>query len=235
MLSISIEGCSKVTCHWLEDILNGFLRNIIPLLYQSSLKSFLVPRLTLKAMHTCHKPVQQMHDWVKGHNRQIKDVNAVHFGGNFCVIYPTVVTATMVRQREMFSQMTLAYLRFVTWDWHIRLILFWKIHCWFCRIITRAITGLLWRRTLKRLATYHWLTPTCNVPMAWFRMLLIKHGTVVFWYLLPLLVLPKLIIIIMLIPVLLFYALWIDRALKTSMLCFSQCANAECREVNYWF
>lgn len=44
----------------------------------------------------------------------------------FGVIYPTVVTATMFRQREMFSQMTLAYVRFVTLDWHIQLIMFWK-------------------------------------------------------------------------------------------------------------
>lgn len=88
------------------------------------------------------------------------------FFRKFCVIYPTVVTATTVRQREMFSQMTLAYVRFVTWHWHIRLIMFWKINCWFCRIKTRAITGLLWRRTLKRLATYYWLTPTCSIPIA---------------------------------------------------------------------
>lgn len=164
MFSISIEECS--TCHWLADTLNGSLRNIIPLFYHSSLKSFLVPTLKLKAMHTCHQLVQQMHDWVKGHNRQIKDVNAVLFFRKFCVIYPTVVTATTVRQREMFSQMTLAYVRFVTWHWHIRLIMFWKINCWFCRIKTRAITGLLWRRTLKRLATYYWLTPTCSIPIA---------------------------------------------------------------------
>lgn len=164
MFSISIEECS--TCNWLADTLNGSLRNIIPLFYHSSLKSFLVPTLKLKAMHTCHQLVQQMHDWVKGHNRQIKDVNAVLFFRKFCVIYPTVVTATTVRQREMFSQMTLAYVHFVTWHWHIRLIMFWKINCWFCRIKTRAITGLLWRRTLKRLATYYWLTPTCSIPIA---------------------------------------------------------------------
>lgn len=164
MFSISIEECS--TCHWLADTLNGSLRNIIPLFYHSSLKSFLVPTLKLKAMHTCHQLVQQMHDWVKGHNRQIKDVNVVLFFRKFCVIYPTVVTATTVRQREMFSQMTLAYVRFVTWHWHIRLIMFWKINCWFCRIKTRAIIGLLWRRTLKRLATYYWLTPTCSIPIA---------------------------------------------------------------------
>lgn len=204
MLSISIEGCSKVTCHWLEDILNGSLMNIIPLLYQSSLKSFLVPRLTLKAMHTCHKPVQQMHDWVKGHNRQIKDVNAVHFGGNFCVIYPTVVTATMVRQREMFSQMRFAYVSLVTWSWHKRLVVSWKITCWFCRIKTLTTTGVLWRRTSKRLADSHWPTPSCSIPIAWFRISLFKRGTVFFCYLLLLLVLPRLIIIIWLISVLLF-------------------------------
>lgn len=110
----------------------------------------------------------------------------------------------------MFSQMTLAYVRFLTWDWHIRLIMFWKINCWFCRIKTRAITGLLWRRTLKRLATYHWLTPTCSIPIAWFRISLFKRGTVLFCYLLLLLVLPRLIIIIWLISVLLFYAFWIE-------------------------
>lgn len=140
-------------------------------------------------------------------------------------IYPTVVT---VRQREMFSQMTLAYVRFLTWDWHIRLIMFWKINCWFCRIKTRAITGLLWRRTLKRLATYPWLTPTCSIPIAWFRISLFKRGTVFFWYILLLLVLPRR-AIIKLFNYRFAFSCVLNRTLKISMRCFSHCAYTECR------
>lgn len=155
------------------------------ILYHSSTGPFLSPSwLKLKAVQTCHQLVQQMHDWVKGHNRKLRTLMPFVLEE----LYPAVVTATTVRQREMFSQMTLAYVRFVTWDWHIRLIMSWKINCW---IKTRAITGLLWRRTLKRLVTYHWLTPTCSIPIAWFRILLFKRGTVFFWYILLLLVLPK--------------------------------------------
>lgn len=117
---------------------------------------------------------------------------------------------------------------FVRWDWHKRLIMSLKISKWFCRIKTRAITGLLWRRTLKRLATYHWLTPTCSIPIALFRILLFKRDAVFFWNLLLLFVLPRR-AMIKLFNYRLAFSCVLNRALKISMQCFSHCAYTECR------
>lgn len=122
---ISIEVCSRANCHWLRNTLNGPLRKIIPLFYHSSLLKVLPDWSWRRCKHvtsSSNKCTIESRDTTGKLRTLMSFVLEEIFG----VIYPTVVTATMFRQREMFSQMTLAYVRFVTWDWHIQLIMFWK-------------------------------------------------------------------------------------------------------------